>query len=92
MKLTNNDKTYLLSIGYANDDLNEIENTTRKMSYELYSMSDDSFPDISITQKQAITLLGKESFLSGIARATFHSTAIQTIKGFNAAVYFERKK
>lgn len=93
MKLTNKDKNYLISIGYLTEDFNKIENATRTMFYEMFSNTDENIPDVRINQKQAITLLGREEFLSGVARATFHSTAIRVCDRMpNISVYFERKK
>ena len=93
MKLTNKDKNYLIAIGYLTEDLNEIENATRTMFLEMFSNNDENIPDVRINQKQAITLLGREAFLSGVARATFHSTAIRVCTSTpNMSVYFERKK
>lgn len=93
MKLTNKDKNYLISIGYLTEDFNEIENATRTMFYEMFFTNRDGIiPDVRINQKKAITLLGREEFLSGVARATFHSTAIRGAIIPNISVYFERKK
>lgn len=92
MKLTNKDKNYLISIGYHTEDLNEIEKATKTMFYEMFSNTDKNIPDVRVNQKQAITLLGKESFLSGVARATFHRTAVRVCTSTpNISVYFERK-
>ena len=91
MKLTNKDKNYLLSIGYLTEDLNEIEISTRRMRYELFFILDDSKPHIRMTQKQVIEMLGRETFLSGVGRASFHRTAIRSTENIPyVAVYFER--
>lgn len=88
MKLTNKDKKYLIAIGYSDNDLTAIEDAIRNIRYEVF----DSIP-INITQKEAIRLLGREEYLSGVARATFHSSAVrhhQTMT--NVVVYFTRTK
>ena len=90
MKLTNKDKEYLIAIGYSDNDLTAIEDAIRNIRYEVEVF--DSI-DINITQKEAIRLLGREQFLSGVARATFHSSAVrhhQTMT--NVVVYFTRTK
>lgn len=93
MKLTNKDKNYLISIGYLTEDFNEIENATRTMFYEMFSIPEDTSPHIPMTQKQVIEMLGRETFLSGVGRATFHTTAIRSTESRPyMAVYFERKK
>ena len=90
MKLTNKDKKYLIAIGYSDNDLTAIEDAIRNIRYEVEVF--DSIP-INITQKEAIRILGREEFLSGVARATFHSSAVrhhQTMT--NVVVYFTRTK
>lgn len=88
MKLTNKDKNYLSSIGYHNDDFDVIERNSKSIKYELMSRKDNDI-SIKLNQKQAISLLGRENFLSGISRATFHDSAVRTIDSNpKLAVYF----
>jgi hypothetical protein len=88
MKLTNKDKEYLIAIGYSDNDLTAIEDAIRNIRYEVF----DSIP-INITQKEAIRLLGREEFLSGVARATFHSSAVRHHPTMaHVVVYFTRTK
>lgn len=92
MKLTNKDRNYLLSIGYANDDFTEIEGATRNIKYLLITNWKNCEYEIKITQKQAIEVLGREKFLSSIGRATFHATALSSPEGEpKVSIYFERK-
>ena len=87
MKLTNKDKNYLISIGYTNEDFAVIENAS--ISYELF-INDIS---IKINQKEIVKILGRNNFLSGIGRATFHASAIRHIESKpNVFVYFARVK
>ena len=89
MKLTNKDKHYLLSIGYNIDDFTAIEDATKNIKYT--SCSNEQ--EIKLNQKQVIAMLGKETFLSGIGRATFHGSAVRTSELLpNVTIYFERKK
>ena len=88
MKLTNKDKNYLSSIGYHNDDFDVIERISKSIKYELMSRQNKDI-SIKLNQKQAISLLGRETFLSGIGRATFHDSAVRTIDSkSDLAVYF----
>ena len=96
MKLTNKDKKYLLSVGYLNEDLPQIEVSTKGMRYEMYLKPDADVktyeikPAIRITQKQAIAILGRKAFFSGVARATFHRTASRSVDNIhNVCIYFE---
>jgi hypothetical protein len=98
MKLTNKDKNYLLSLGYTNEDFTAIEDVTKNIKYELFFtkyalISISAYPKIKLNQKQVIGMLGRETFLSGIGRTTFHSSAVRYSKVLpNIAIYFERKK
>ena len=87
MKLTNKDKDYLISIGYLNEDFAVIENTS--IRYELI-INDVS---IKISQKEIVKILGRNNFLTGIGRATFHNSAMRHIENIpNVFVYFEKIK
>lgn len=87
MKLTNKDKDYLLSIGYLNEDFPVIENTS--ISYELI-INDVS---IKINQREIVKILGRNNFLTGIGRATFHASAMRHIESIpNVFVYFSKVK
>ena len=87
MKLTNKDKDYFLSLGYKNEDLAVIENTS--ISYELVINE----VSIKISQKEIVKILGRNNFLSGIGRATFHASALRHIESIpNVFVYFEKAK
>ena len=87
MKLTNKDKNYLLSIGYINEDFAVIENTS--IRYELI-INDVS---IKINQRETVKILGRNNFLSGIGRATFHASAMRHIESTpNVFVYFSKVK
>lgn len=93
MKLTNKDKEHLLSIGYLNEDLPVIEFTIKRMRYEMFFTTKKVIPAIRLSQKQVIAMLGRETFLSGVGRATFHNSAVRSNEGLpNVAIYFERKK
>jgi hypothetical protein len=88
MKLTNKDKNYLSSIGYHNDDFDVIERNSKSIKYELMSRTNKDI-SVKINRKQAISLLGRETFLSGIGRATFHDSAVRTTESNpNLSVYF----
>ena len=91
MKLTDKDKSYLLSIGYHQVDLATIEKIGKNIRCVL-CFSEDNKPEIKLTQNQAIGILGRETFLSGIGRATFHQTAMRTTDSIkDIKVYFESK-
>jgi hypothetical protein len=96
MKLTNKDKNYLISIGYTNEDFSAIEFAANVMNYDLILLFKEKQklnPQIRLTQKQAIGLLGRNKFLSGLSRATFHNSAVRSNEGLpNMEVYFNRRE
>ena len=76
MNLTKTDKDLLLGWGYSERDFPQIEEALQKSKtkYKLESAQ--------ISRDKAISLLGREQFLSGISRSAFHHTAVrQTADG-----------
>ena len=71
MKLTKDDKDYLKSIGYTDDDMQQIEETSRKTTFV------NDYGE-KISADSAIHILGRKDFLSGIARSAFHHSALRT--------------
>ena len=67
MKLTNADKEYLKEIGYSEKDYSQIEMASGKSDYQ--------YQGKKIGQRKAMELLGRKTYLSGIARSAFHWTA-----------------
>lgn len=85
MKLTNRDKEILRKWGYSEDDLKQIEEAKRKTVYELNSKE-------KISCQDAIKLLGREGFLSGISRSAFHWSALRNTEDGNNFVSFDSSK
>lgn len=88
MKLTNQDKAILKNgAAYPMDDndLIQIERVLQKR-YTKYRHNDHP-----ISREQAIDLLGREKFLSGIRRSAFHFTAARPVSDNPAdgVVYFD---
>ena len=69
MKLTQADKALLLDMGHPESDLGQIEEATRRTLYE--------YDGMQINRDEAINLLGRRSYLAGIARSAFHWSAVQ---------------
>lgn len=68
-RLTDEDKKILLSWGNREDELDQIELEANVCEYtQCYK----SKPDRKITRDEAIKLLGRKEFLSGIERTAFH--------------------
>lgn len=67
MRLSVSDKNFLSEIGYSEFDCKQIERASGKTCYE--------YENKRIGQKRAIELLGRENYLSGLARSAFHWSA-----------------
>ena len=94
MKLTNKDKKYLISIGYNTEDFSLIEETTKHIKYELLPNGNKSKYGFRLNQKKVIEILGRDAFISGLGRSTFHWSAVRNVetqKG-TISIYFERIK
>lgn len=86
MKLTNEDKKLLMKWGFLKKDFNQIERATTNTTYEMDEME--------IARSQALDVLGREQYLSGIARSAFHWSACRdNEKGqsvyFNSSALFK---
>lgn len=85
MKLTENDKNYLRSLGNDDEDIQQIEEATQKR-YTQYTLN-----GAPLSRESAIQLLGKEKYLSGIARSAFHVTA-RRVTDNGEDIMFDSKK
>lgn len=83
MKLTKKDKNYLLSVGHLEDDFSQIEFAMQR-KHTLYELEEKN-----ISREEAIRLLGRERYLSGIGRSAFHFSAVQDTDD-GRVVYFWR--
>ena len=85
MKLTNSDTEILKEYGYEDEDFAQIQRALDKRNTKYTTYTDNEKP---ITREEVIKLLGKENFLSGLARSCFHYTAVRVVNG-NVHVYFD---
>lgn len=92
MKLTKEDKEYLKENGFTESDFEQIEKVTAKSktTYRVVNLSNGK--SHTITRERAIEILGRENWLSGIARSAFHFTAVREnkpAKDIHYNVYFD---
>lgn len=80
MKLTENDKALLRRWGEEDKYFPQIEEATRRTTYELDGKR--------ISANEAIAALGREEYLSGIHRSAFHYTAVRKTRD-GRLVYFD---
>lgn len=95
-KLTKKDKEYLIECGYSTDDFQQIEEFGQNRDMRYYrSFNHTDEGEIRISRVKAIELVGREQFISGLARATFHSTAYRPLNdnegvSFNARIIWKK--
>lgn len=76
MKLNNDDKKWLLELGETEEDFWQIE---QALNANITKYTVDGVP---VSRDEAIRLLGRKQFISGICRSVFHYTAArETAKG-----------
>ena len=80
--LTARDKTYLLSIGYLPQDMEQIEEGINIGTFTLGKRIKGTTQYIKkeITFEQVIRRIGKKQFLASSGRASFHWTTSDTLK------------
>lgn len=85
MKLTETDKQKLREWCYPEEAMERIQEAVTRCKFE--DISDNRcFPRKPLNLKQVLEILEREDFLSGIARAACHATAVRYGKG--KAIYF----
>ena len=91
MKLTQEHKNILKSMGETEDDFAQIEEATGKTTYTLCDAERMTSKRIGI--KRAIELLGIKDFLSGLSRSAFHWSAARTVESNpNQTVLFDSSR
>ena len=86
MKLTTKDIELLKSWGYLQEDIPQIQKAISRSSYSLYNGKTDE--ENFISASEALDILGRKEFLSGIARSAFHwGSCRETSKG--DVIYFD---
>lgn len=91
MVLTKADKEYLLSINESEQYFPQIEEAMEVTKYELTD-AEGRETIRSITRKEAIDLLGRETWLNGLDRSAFHWTAMRETKDKKGYVLFNSSK
>lgn len=85
MKLTQNDRDYLKSVGYSEEDMDQIERATTKTVYTLNNKE-------KISCMQAVELLGRKNFLCSIGRSAFHRGASRKTEDGKNIICFDSSK
>ena len=92
MILTEQDKATLLAIGVPADDFRQIQEAalSKHTRYELYKNGEDKGKRIS--RDEAIRLLGRKEWLSGLSRSAFHFSAVRLVENSDLFVLFDSRK
>lgn len=83
VKLTERDRELLRGYGHSEHDMEQIAQAIRCTEYTV--------DGTRITADEAVTILGREEFLSGISRSAFHYTAAREAED-HSIVYFDSSK
>ncbi len=87
MQLTEKDKALFISKGYTESDLQQLQDAVNEVHLTLVNGDDEQ----RITKREAIRILGRETFLSGIGRSAFHASCIRDSSD-GKSVYFALRK
>lgn len=90
MKLTEKDKKYLQDLGHTPSDFSQIEAAARYTTYERKGKEPGAVY-VSISQDEAVQLLGRDRFLSGLSRSAFHASAVRETDS-GECIYFDSSK
>ena len=92
MKLTGDDEKILLEIGCPAEDIPQIRDAalTKYTRYTLYE--NEKRAGKRISEKEAIRLLGRKMWLSGLSRSAFHYNAARNIGDSEAFIIIDSRR
>lgn len=74
MQMTDSDRQFFLRVGHPETDLPQLSRAMRDVRLTISNGSEEK----PISASEAIKVLGRETFLSGISRAAFHCSCGRT--------------
>lgn len=86
LKFTQQDEQYLIGLGHPQSDMKQLKAAFREVKLTLYNHKTKE--ERRIKRAEAIEILGREVFLSGISRSAFHATAGRENQDGSISVYF----
>lgn len=92
MKLTEDDERILLEMGCPAEDIPQIRDAalTKFTRYTLYE--NEKSAGKRIGEKEAIRLLGRKMWLSGLARSAFHYNAARNIGDSKGVIIIDSRR
>ncbi len=92
MRLTHADKVLLKSWGFTDQDMFQIEEATKRAIYTTYKPdASGKLVAVKIKNTEALSILGRSNYLSGISRSAFHYTSERS-NGKGEIVFFDTSK
>lgn len=86
MRLRDKDKSFLQEIGYSAYEFQQIEYAMRAGKTRYYE------DDVLISREEAIRILGRERYISGVARSAFHGSSLRFSETQEQSVYFDSSR
>ena len=77
-RLTKDEEAYFLRVGHPKGELNQLERAMSVVRCEIKKPNDKW---VRIARNKAREILGDETYLSGISRSAFHSSAVREKDG-----------
>ena len=85
--LTEEDRKELLSFGYREEDLPQIEEAANRSTYTVQDKDGNDIRTVNVWE--TIEALGRETFLSGISRSAFHWTCGRENPETGVEIFFD---
>lgn len=85
--LTEEDKKELLSYGYKEEDLPQIEEAANRSTYTVIDKDGNDLRTLNV--RETIDALGRKTFLSGIGRSAFHCTCSRENPATGVEIFFD---
>lgn len=90
VKLTKQDEKIITTVlEYPKEDLPYIRRALKTIKIFELTNSESSHTEHQISLQDVKLIIGNENFLSGLCRATFHSSACRETKDENIFIYFD---
>lgn len=92
MKLTTEDLAVLMGIGYLESDLWQLKEAAKSKNTKYTLYENQNAKGKRITAEEAIRLLGRRVWLTGLGRSAFHWSACRTVEGSQRFILFDSSK
>lgn len=87
--ITDKDRQYLFEHGYTSSDIGQLEEAARIKNTKYYFTNPITNTKTKISRKEALRILGRKAWLSGLGRSAFHYTSVREGVYKKGNVYFD---